>query len=128
MKIVILLVLASLTSLAACGSTNRAALGAAGSSNKPGGCCATDCEAVAECRPDGTCLITCTLPDGSRCEVVVDCSGPCTGGSCEPQVECLPDGRCRVTCTADDGTTCEVTVDCATGGAARCTADGRRSG
>ena len=112
------LIIACLASLAACTSSNRYAIGSADGIHAPGSRCSGECEARAECRPDGTCVVTCTSDDGSQCEFVIECDEPCgaskcTTGPCDVDVECLPDGRCRITCTSDDGSTCEtVVVEC----------------
>jgi hypothetical protein len=110
MKILALLCLAA---LAACTSSNRGSLGPVERASAPSGCC----DVTVQCRPDGSCVLVGTRPNGTPCEIVLDCDAPCdparcASDPCDVDVDCLPNGSCRITCTADDGSTCETTVDC----------------
>ena len=86
MKITLSLCSAALVLLCACTSSKNLAVGdgasAAGAGKSP-------CKADVTCLPNGNCLVTCTGPNGKKCEIEMRCDEKecevlsCEGGGCK---------------------------------------------
>ena len=87
MKIPLYLCSSALLLLCACSSPKNLAVGEGGGDASAAGKC--PCKADVRCLPNGNCLITCTGPNGKKCEVELACDQEqcevvrCEGGPCK---------------------------------------------
>lgn len=88
MKIPLYLCSSALLLLSACSSPKNLAVGEGGSDATAAGSGKGPCKADVRCLPNGNCLITCTGPNGKKCEVELACDQEkcevvrCDGGGC----------------------------------------------
>ena len=88
MKIVPFLSASFLAVLSACSSSRHLAVGEGAGDASAAGSGKGPCKADVRCMPDGHCLVTCTGPNGKKCEMELACDEAkcevvhCDGGGC----------------------------------------------
>ena len=88
MKIASILSASVLSVLCACSSSRNLAVGESTDAAAAPGSGKGPCKADVRCLPNGNCLITCTGPNGKKCEVELKCDQEqcevvrCDGGGC----------------------------------------------